>query len=211
MTSLLIIGAGGHAKVLAETALSEQRWSRIAFVDDRARVGDRVIGLEIVGSTAQLESLARDYTHAVVGIGDAQVRLDFLSRCHELGLQRPSIVHRTAWVSSFASLGAGTVVFAQAAINAGCAIGDGCIVNTGAVVDHDCILGNVVHICPGAHLAGNVRVGDGAWIGIGSCVRQGISVGSRALVAAGAAVMANVDSNVTVMGVPARVRKQADA
>jgi sugar O-acyltransferase (sialic acid O-acetyltransferase NeuD family) len=203
MSSLLIIGAGGHGRVLADTAVASARWEQIAFVDDRVEA-DRILNLPRAGTSADLEMLARTYQAAAVGIGDARVRLDLLARCAQLGFELPVIVHPSAAVSSFASLGSGTVVFAQAAINAGAALDRGCIVNTGATVDHDCRLDEGVHVCPGAHLAGHVTVGARSWLGIGSCVKHGISIGNDVTVGAGAAVVANVAAGLTVVGVPAR-------
>jgi acetyltransferase-like isoleucine patch superfamily enzyme len=84
-------------------------------------------------------------------------------------------------------------------------MGRACIVNTAATIDHDCWLGDGVHVCPGTHLAGNVSIGDRAWIGIGSAVRQRLEIGADAVVGAGAAVVADVPSGKTVVGVPARI------
>lgn len=205
MTSLLIIGAGGHGRVLADAALAMRQWQSIAFVDDRVDV-QSVSGVPWLGTSADLERLAQDYRAAAVGIGDARARLQLLERCGQIGFALPQIVHPSAVVSSFASLGDGTVVFAQAAINAGTVVGRGCIVNTGATVDHDCELGDGVHVCPGAHLAGGVIVGSRAWLGIGSCVRQGLQIGADAIVGGGAAVVSNVGPGLTAVGVPARAR-----
>lgn len=206
MSSLLIIGGGGHARVLADAALAMRRWEPIAFVDDRPEVSI-LLTLARVGASADLERLARDYAAAAVGIGDARARLEFLDRCRDLGFALPQIVHPSAVVSPFASLGDGTVVFAQAAVNAGAVLQRGCIVNTGATVDHDCEVGEGVHVCPGTHLAGGVVVGPRAWIGIGASVKQGIRIGSDATVGAGAAVVSNVEARTTVVGVPAHPKQ----
>lgn len=206
MSSLLIIGGGGHARVLADAALAMRRWESIAFVDDRPEVS-ALLSLTRVGTTTDLEHLARNYPAAAVGIGDAGARLELLNRCRELGFALPQIVHPSAVVSQFASLGDGTVVFAQAAVNAGAVLRTGCIVNTGATIDHDCDLGEGVHVCPGAHLAGSVVVGPRAWIGIGANVKQGIRIGSDATVGAGAAVVSNVEARATVVGVPAHPKQ----
>lgn len=209
MTSLLIIGAGGHGRVLADAAVASGRWQQIAFVDDGLDA-ERILNLPYAGTTADLERLGPTYRAAAVGIGDARIRLELLRRCAQLGFEVPVIVHPSAVVSPSASLGSGTVVFAQAAINAGAVLERGCIVNTGATVDHDCRLEEGVHVCPGTHLAGNVVVGARAWLGIGSCVRHGISLGSDVMVGAGAAVVANVAAGLTVVGVPARAKQMRD-
>ena len=206
MSSLLIIGAGGHGRVLADVAMCTQRWSRLAFADDRGAALGEPLGLEVVGTCADLERLAAQFDALAVGIGNAVARLRFLKQIEALGYPLPVIVHPTAYVSSFARLGAGTVVFPQAVVNAGAVLGAGCIVNTGATVDHDCQLADAVHVCPGAHLAGDVQVGLRCWIGIGACVREGMCIGDDVCVGAGGAVVTHLASGVTVVGVPARQR-----
>jgi len=150
-----------------------------------------------------LTAQARRFSSALVAIGNAKLRLELTDRCRRSGFEVISIVHPMAFVSKFASIATGTVVFAQSAINTDARIGAACIINTGATVDHDCVIGDGVHVCPGAHLAGDVRVGDRSWIGIAATVRQGITIGRDATVGAGAVVIADVADDSTVVGVPA--------
>lgn len=201
---LLVVGAGGHGRVVADAALATERWEEVAFVDDGVERGQRVLGLPVLGALDSLPALRHEYSAVVVAIGAASERLRLLDHCRSLGFELPVVAHPSASVSLFASLKEGCVVCAQAAVSAGAVLGMGCIVNTAASVDHDCQLESGVHVCPGARLAGDVRVGSGTWIGIGSCVRQGIVIGGGSIIAAGAVVIANVASGVTVMGNPAR-------
>jgi sugar O-acyltransferase (sialic acid O-acetyltransferase NeuD family) len=205
MSTLLVVGAGGHGRVVADAATTMGSWETVCFVDDCAKEVNAP-GFEIVGTSADLERFAKSYRAAVVGIGDAQTRLRLIERCTEFGFDLPMIVHKSAAVSVRAFIGAGSVVFAQAAVNPGATIGRGCIVNTGATVDHDCHLDDGVHACPGVNLAGNVRVGARTWIGIGACVKQGVRIGSDVVIGAGAVVISDVKSGLTVVGVPARAR-----
>jgi sugar O-acyltransferase (sialic acid O-acetyltransferase NeuD family) len=204
----LIIGAGGHGKVVADTALS-LGWTNVAFLDDRASMLEAPLGLPLVGTLADLSGKRREFSRVVVALGDARLRLEWTARCVQSGFEVVSIVHPMAYVSKFASIGPGCVAFAQSAINADAKIGASCIVNTGATIDHDCLVGDGVHICPGAHLAGSVRVGDRSWIGIAATIRQGISVGRDATVGAGSVVVADVADGSTVLGVPARRREES--
>jgi sugar O-acyltransferase (sialic acid O-acetyltransferase NeuD family) len=206
LKALLVLGAGGHGRVVADAALESRRWDRIAFLDDFVETGATLLGLSVIGTFSELGAQCAAFGAVVVGLGDARRRLEFIEACKQAGFELPCIIHPTASVSRFATLGAGTVVFAQAAINAGAKLGAGCIVNTSSSIDHDCALGDGVHVCPGAHLAGSVCVGEAAWIGVGASVRDGVAIGSGVTVGAGASVVANVSDGLTVVGVPARTR-----
>jgi sugar O-acyltransferase (sialic acid O-acetyltransferase NeuD family) len=206
LNGLLIIGAGGQGKVVADTALL-LGWKNVAFLDDRKASLPAILGLPVVGTLEDLEAQRAGFASAIVAVGDAKLRIQLTAQCRRSGFDVISVVHPMAYVSRFASIGPGCAAFAQSAINAGAAMGAACIVNTGATVDHDCLIGEGVHICPGAHLAGSVRVGDRSWIGIAATIRQGITIGCDATVGAGAVVVADVPDGSTVMGVPAKPRK----
>jgi sugar O-acyltransferase (sialic acid O-acetyltransferase NeuD family) len=206
MSSLLVLGAGGHGRVVADAALSTRQWNLIAFVDDRRDPSTRPLGFEVVGALADFEQISGRFDAVALGVGDNLTRLSLHSRCLQANSRLAVVAHVSAAVRPHASIGPGSVIFAQAAVNAGAVLGPACIVNTGATVDHDCVLGEGVHISPGANLAGNVRVGARTWIGIGACVRQGITIAQDVTVGAGSVVVADVEPGVTVVGVPARVR-----
>ena len=207
MKRLLIIGAGGHGKVVADAALLSD-WDRVTFLDDRAGTLVEVLGLTVIGQVRPLREHAAAFDAAVVAIGAAARRLELQDECVAAGLSIATIIHPSASVSRFATLGPGCVVFAQAAINPGTTLGRAGIVNTAATIDHDCRLGDGVHLSPGAHLGGDVVVGDRTWVGIGAVVRQGIEIGHDSIVGAGAAVVAPVPPYTTVVGVPARPMKE---
>lgn len=210
MTKLLILGAGGHAKVVAETALAVGMVSSVAFLDDCSTDLDvclTVLGWPVFGPLAlslQPEIVA-EFDTAVVAIGHAYTRLYWIKKLQDAGYCLPVLVHPTAWVSPSARLGLASVVFAQASVQAQVSIGAGAILNTGCSVDHDAQLADGVHLCPGSRLAGDVKVGNRSWIGIGASVIQQVSIGSDVTVGAGAAVVSDLPSSVTVVGVPARV------
>lgn len=210
MTALLILGAGGHARVLAETALAQGGFSEIAFLDDRAhqQTDPTVLGWPVLGPLhrASEQSMLHSFKAALVGIGDAAKRQYCLNQLSTIGYERPRLIHPTAWVSPSASLGPGSVVFAQAAVQAQAHLGAGVILNTGCSIDHDVHLADGVHICPGARLAGEVHVGKRSWIGIGACVIQQVRIGSDVTVGAGAAVIQDLPDGITAVGVPARIR-----
>ena len=197
MTRLLVLGAGGHGRVVADSAGRMGVWGCVAFLDDGG--GDSVIG-----RCDDLEQLVQEGDACVIAIGDNARRMTMLKKVKDLGVPVATVVDPSAAVSDGAVLGKGTVVLPRAAVNTGAKLGSGCIVNTGATVDHDCVLGDGVHVSPGAHLGGDVSVGEGTWIGLGASIRHGACIGERAMIGAGAAVVADVASDTTVVGVPAR-------
>ncbi len=210
MSGLLIIGAGGHGKVAAETAEAMDAWEKIAFLDDRFKALADSLRWPVSGPFADTEALQPEYADAVVAVGDADIRLKLLEQLSNRKFRLPSLIHPTAWVSPSACLGEGCVVFAQVAVNADAHIGRGAIINTSATVDHDCVIGDGVHICPGAHLAGEVHIGHASWIGIGASVIQHVRIGADVTVGAGAVVIHDIEDGVTVVGVPAMRLKDAE-
>lgn len=196
MNALVIIGAGGHGKVVADTAES-CGYSNISFVDrnwpDRLKNGR----WPVVGSNASLDNGMQ-----FCAIGNNATRAKVFT---DQNLDNsPILIHQSAVISPTVKLGAGTVVVAGAVVNADTHVGRGVILNTGCSVDHDCSLGDFVHISPGARLAGNVTVGDCSWVGIGAVVIEGVSIGRNVIIAAGAAVINDVKDGEIVGGVPAK-------
>lgn len=208
MSGLLVVGAGGHGRVVADTAVEDGRWNKIAFLDDRHKQIDCIMNWPVLGSLLQAQEYLHDYPDLIVAIGDNTLRVKLLRRYLQLGFKLPVLIHPTAFVSKIARLSPGTVVFPRAAVNVGVGIGFGSIINTGAIVDHDCLLGEGVHICPGASLAGEVKVGDYSWVGIGTSVIQRVSIGENVFIGAGSVIVKDTGSNVKVLGVPGRVVNQ---
>jgi sugar O-acyltransferase (sialic acid O-acetyltransferase NeuD family) len=199
---LLIIGAGGHGKVVADAARMSTRWNRIFFIDDIFPKNKKCSSWDIIGSidTIKLDPNA-EY---IVAIGDNHTRFEVFSNLKDRGMRFACIVHPTAYISPESTIGFGTVVLANAVINIGSSLGDCCIVNTSSTIDHDCVIKNSVHISPGVNLAGEVNVGSFSWIGIGAAVRQQVSIGKDVVVGAGAAVVSDIKDNTTVVGIPAK-------
>ncbi|SRR5688572_20231999 len=209
---LVIIGAGGHGRVVLDIVRSARKYRPAALLDANATLaGCEIDGVPVLGSVNLLPKLAQQHRirHAVVAIGDNRVRRSYARLVEDAGLELVSVTHPSATVSPSASIGKNVVIAAGACVCTGASIGDCAIVNTHAVVDHECEIGEGVHVCPGVLLAGRVRVGDGAFVGIGAKVIQCLTVGAEATVGAGAVVLSDVPSGATVVGVPARVVKSA--
>ncbi len=210
MSDLLILGAGGHGKVVAETAIASGLASRITFLDDRPI--QSVLGWPVLSPLqCALDPLIKEqFPTALVAIGDPATRLLWIEKLQAASYLLPVLVHPSAWISPSAHVGLASVVFANAAVQAEVFIGKGAIINTSCSIDHDTQLADGVHVCPGASLAGEVQVGDRSWIGIGASVIQQICIGSDVTVGAGAAVLRDLPDAITAVGVPAKVLPKPD-
>lgn len=209
MSKLLILGAGGHGKVVADAAESMRTWDEVVFIDRKYPSLVKNGRWPVIGGQDGLRELREHFSHAFVAIGNAETRLMLLDELESWGFEVPIIRHPSSIVAEDVLLGKGSVVLAGAIINTGSRVERGCIVNTGACIDHDCILGKGVHVCPGVSLAGEVTVGEFGWIGIGATVIQQKKIGKCATVGAGAVVILDVPDNVTVVGVPAKVLNES--
>jgi sugar O-acyltransferase (sialic acid O-acetyltransferase NeuD family) len=198
---LLILGAGGHGRVVADSAL-RAGYDRVAFLDDKAST--QASGpFRILGTLAELAETMADWDSAFVAIGNNSRRLELFRELRRLGYQTPALVHPGATLSPYAKVADGAFIAPGAIINFGTTIGAAAIINTGSTIDHDCAVDAGAHISPGAHLAGEIVVGECAWIGIGASVINRIRIGAHSIVGAGAAVIRDVDAHATVVGVPA--------
>lgn len=199
---IIVVGAGGHAKVVI-SALRASGWEVQAICDDDETKWNQTIdGVPIVGGTEKLAN--DDGSPAVIAVGDPYFRRTIADRYER---DWATVIHPRAFVDPSVVIGAGTVIFAGAVIQAHVRIGSHAIINTSSSVDHDCIISDYAHVAPGAHLAANVRLETGAFVGTGSQVIPKIRVGEFSVVGAGATVIADVPPGVTTVGCPARVVK----
>ncbi len=209
----IIVGCGGHGRVVLDILLAAGHHDVVGFVDSNAKMhGRRIDGREVFGDMSVVDDLVRrrGIDAAIVAIGDNGVRRSFADACERAGLQLINAVHPSANIALNATLGRNVVIAAGALVCAHCQIGDSVILNTGCIVDHESMIGTAVHICPGARLAGRVTVESGAFVGIGATVIQNLRIGYDAVVGAGAVVIRNVPPLSTVVDVPAREVKRVD-
>ena len=214
MKRIVVVGAGGHGKVVADVVRAGDAFEIAAFADELAlqRDGDLYLGVKVLAgedSLARARSLGIGY--AMVAFGDCKARLGCCERLQAHGFEIVSAIHPRAIVSPDVSIGAGTVVVAGAVVAAAARLGEAVIVNTGATVDHDCVLDDGVHIEPGVHLAGRVHVGLATTIGIGAVVVKDRRIGAHSHIGAGAVVTRDLPDGVIAYGVPARVVRKTDA
>lgn len=201
MNRLVIIGAGGHGKVIADNAL-KGGYTDIYFVDDNA-MGD-CMGFPIIGTSADVEKWNDGTTDFVIGIGNNATRKRI---AEEHDVNWVTIVHPSAQIAFNVRIGQGTVVMANAVVNACAAVGEHCIINTSAVVEHDNVIGDYAHISPKAALGGNVHIGSLTHISISATVRNNTDICADCTVGAGAVVVKDITESGTYIGVPARKKE----
>ncbi len=195
---LVIIGAGGHGKVVADIAV-KSGYKDIVFLDDNA-TGD-CLNFPIVGATVKLKELDDGRTDFVIAVGNNKIRKRIADT---YSISWTTLIHPKACLGMETQIGEGTVVMAGAIINPGASVGTHCIVNTGAVIEHDNVLKNYVHVSPNAALGGSVHVGEGTHIGIGAIVKNNIEICSDCVIGAGAVVVHDIKEQGTYVGVPSR-------
>lgn len=193
LKKLVIIGASGHGKVVADIAV-RNGYEEIVFLDDNDNIKE-CAGFKVVGRTSDVSRFSGD---KVIAIGDAKIRERIMYK-----VKTVSLIHPNAVISRRVEIDEGTVVMAGAVINSDVHIGRGCIINTGASIDHDCRLGNFVHVSVGAHVAGTCLIGNGTWIGAGATISNNINICANCMIGAGAVVIKNIKNIGTYVGVPA--------
>ena len=200
---IIILGAGGHAKVIADIVLSRGE-KLIGFLDDNA--SGEVLGYPILGKIADSTRYAESCSF-IIGIGSNETRKR-IAETYKLNWH--TAAHPRAVIARDVHIGEGTVVMAGAVINPSSVIGRHCIINTSAVVEHDNNIGDYTHISPHATLCGTVSVGERTHIGAGATVKNNISICSGCVIGAGAVVVKDVAISGTYIGVPAKMIREAD-
>lgn len=199
---IVVLGAGGHAKVVVDAIRAGRLAASVRVRDDDLSLqGTDLLGVTVEAPLGAVEDLPY---HVHIAIGSNKVRERLAAALVSADKRLVSVVHPRASVSVAATIGSGAFVAAQAVVAPSALVGECAIINHCAVVDHDCVLGSCVHLAPGATLGGGVRVGSGALIGAGAVVLPGVEIGSWATIGAGAAVVRAVPEGASVIGVPAR-------
>lgn len=204
---VIILGAGGHAKVLIDALLAVSAVIAGIVDPDPTLVGIKILGVPVLGGDAVVNEYPPSEIRLVNGLGSVGLpvnRQQLFEKFKGMGYKFATVIQPSAVIASGVVLGEGAQVMAGAVIQPGCRIGINSIINTRASVDHDCITGDHVHISPGVTLSGAVVVGACSHIGTGATVIQGISIGYGCLVAAGAVVTKDISDGAKVRGVPAR-------
>ena len=203
---VVVLGAGGHTKVILSVLLEAEVRVAGIYDDDPAKTGAAVRHVPVLGTISGLHDTRGHW--CVVGVGDNATRHDIAVRFASADWL--TIVHPAAYVHPSACLGPGTVVLAGAVVNAGACVGRHCIINTGATVGEDCVVGDFCHVGPGCRLGRTVKAADGVFMGISSVAAHNVAVGAWTMIAAGAAVTTDMPERVVAVGVPARVQRRLE-
>ncbi|NLN49475.1 MAG: acetyltransferase [Clostridiales bacterium] len=199
---LIIIGASGHGKVVADIAIKMNKWQNIAFLDDDESIKTSM-GLEIIGKIADA-FVYNDKAEFFVAIGNNATREKIQEKLIVERLDVVSLIHPSAIIGTGVEIGIGTAVMAGVVINCSTRVGKGCIINTSSSLDHDNVIEDYVHISPGVRSAGTVAIGKSTWVGIGSVIRNNVNICSGCIVGAGAVIVKDITEPGTYVGVPAR-------
>ena len=208
MQRVLVLGAGGHAQVVADILLRAHEVGAdcqpIGFLDDNPSLtGKAIMGLPVLGAIAQLDEF--DHDAVIVAIGDNRTRARVFESVRARGERIANAIHPAAVLAPDVHLGEGVMICAGVVVNTGTVICDDVILNTGCTVDHHNRIGNHAHVAPGVHLGGDVTIGEGTLIGIGATVIPQRTIGAWSVVGAGSVVSKDIPAYATVAGAPARV------
>ena len=202
---IIIIGASGHGKVVADIA-KLNGYEEILFLDDDT--SKRSCGRNpVVGTSKDIRQYKDDHEF-IIAIGNNRIREKISDTLEKENIKQTILIHPSAVIDETATIKEGTVVMANAVINASVKIGRSCIINTASSIDHDCIINDFVHISPGVHVAGTVTIGRNTWIGIGSTVINNLEICANCIIGAGSTVIKDIKEEGTYIGSPAERMKK---
>ena len=216
MKKIIIIGSGGHAKVVADIILAREKELNedlkiIGFLDDNFKnlKYDNIFNIPILGDLNNIDNFSKNEDYFfIIAIGSNEVRKKISEKYKELNYY--TAIHPRSVISREVIIGSGTVVMANVVINPNSTIGKHCILNTSSVIEHDNELGDYVHISPNTTLCGGVNIEDNSWVGAGSVVRQQIHIGKDVIVGANSVVVKDIENSCIVAGNPAKKIKEKE-
>jgi len=207
---LLIIGSGGHGRVVADVAEQSKIYKEISFLDNnffKSNYPKVIDSKKVIGGISKdnIIKFSSVFSDIFIGIGDNKIRMEWLKIINDIGLNIPLIIDKSAQISNYAKLAKGTFVNTNVVIQSHAEIKYGSILNTSCTIDHNSIIGECSHISPGVNIAGNVQIGKICWIGIGSSIVHNIKIGDNTIIGAGSVVVENMPENIKAYGNPARI------
>ncbi len=204
MEKIIIIGGGGHSKVIQNIIRRDYKeYEIIGYVDQQ----NKNLNIPYLGKENAVFNFDNKNFKLVIGIGQIDEgikRKELIKTFLEKGYNFLTIVSKKAIIADSSIIGEGTVVFDNVVVNVDCKIGDFCILNTGCIVEHDCYIGNFVHLSPGVVLSGGVKIGDNCFLGSGSVVKHYTTICDNVIIGAGSVVVKNITEKGTFVGIPAK-------
>lgn len=188
---ILLIGGGGHCRSLIDVIEMEGSFIISGIIDQKERIGEKVLGYEIIGCDEDLEKIFNDITYAVIAVGQIKspdIRIKLLERLKTIGFETPSIISPRAYVSKHARIGTATVIMHDALINANATVGNNCIINTKALIEHDSHIGDHCHISTGAVVNGGTIVEEGTFFGSNAVSKESMTIAERSFIKAGSLI-----------------------
>ncbi|WP_290772836.1 acetyltransferase [Anaerofustis sp.] len=201
MSKIVVIGGGGHAKVIVDIIKKNGvEPNHIDILDDNLKVGSKILGVCVRGKVEDCLKYDMD-TKFIIAIGNNSVR-EKISKKYNLNYA--SFIHPSAVIGEDVHIGNGSVIMGGAVINSATHIGNHVIINTSSSVDHDSVISDYVHISPGVHMGGAVKVGERSWIGVGSSIKNNININCDVVIGAGSVVIKEITEEGTYVGSPVR-------
>ena len=211
MKKLLLIGGGGHCKSVLDILLQNNEYDKIGIIDQPEAVGNKILGIPIIGCDADLAGLYQDgYRYSLITIGsidDTTVRERIDDALKTNGFKIPTVVDESAAIGMDVRMEPGAIIGKKAVVNVGTTVGRHAIINSGCVIEHDCQIGDFVHVAPGTTICGGSKIQNYTLVGAGSVVKQGVVIGERTVIGAGSVVTKDIPSGVTAFGNPCKVRQ----
>ncbi len=199
MKKLLIIGGGGHAKSLIDNVFSTNMYKPIGILDEKKKVGEKVLGIPVIGNDDLLSKLVLEgIKNVAIGLGssgDNTLRKKVFSKAKKFGYEVPSILHQKACISEFAKIKDGVQIFANSVVNANTVIDENSVINTSNVIEHDCFIGKNIFTGPGVVICGNVNVQENVFIGSNSTLTPNLIIKKNIFVAAHSLISKNLQGN----------------
>jgi len=211
MKDVLLVGARGHARAVADVIKAESRYQIAGLIDSFQEPGAICFGYKVLGGEKDVPRISSEFKifHMFIAIGDNFQREAMTERIKR-GLPNITFispVHPSAFIGSDVAIGDGTVIMPAVTVISGSSIGEGCLLNTASSLDHDCMMEAWSSLGPGAVTGGRVCIGTRSTIGLGASVKNDISIGCDTVIGAGAAVVKDMPENVIAYGVPCRVMR----
>ncbi|OSB14042.1 acetyltransferase [Clostridium botulinum] len=210
MEKIVLVGAGGHCKVIIDIIRSNNAYE-IMGITDKDTTEKSLLDISIIGHDNKLKEVYKEGVKnaflCIGALGNLNLRNKIYNNLKEIGFKLPVLIHNTAIVSKYATIGEGTCIMPGAIINSGVKIGKNCIINSGAIIEHDCIIEDNCHISPRSVLGGGVSLDKNTHISIGATVIQGVKIGCNVTIGAGAVVISSIPDNVVALGIPSKIKK----